>query len=131
MIEAIDILKVELLPGSRHGIEGPTAVVRLRWRGTTPTPEQLAQLEERLAHALWFLERLAWKKGKYLNWRECRPSIPVRDFPDDFLLESAPEPVAGLLAAGIMALQWGSLLPVTAARVLHHEGQEIALAVPW
>ena len=127
----IEVIRTELLPGSRHGVEGPTALVRLRWQGERPDPEGLQRLEERLAHALWCFERLDWKLTHYRNWLELGPQIPVRPFPEGFLLEPAADRLAGLLAAGLTALQWGALMPVASARVLGDDGEEIALAVPY
>ena len=130
-MEPIAVIGIDRLPGSRHGVEGPTALLRLRWRGARPDLEVLQRLEERLAYALWFLERLDWKLTHYRNWSVLVHQIPVRSFPDDFLLEPPPNRLAGVLAAGLTALQWGALMPVTAARVLADDGDEIALAVPY
>lgn len=131
VVEAIEVVGLDLLPGSRHGLEGPTALVQLRWQGVMPTDDEARQLQEHLAGALWFQERMLWKRLKVPDWRDFRPAIPVRGFPDDFLLEPAPDVLSGLLAAGITALQWGASLPVGAARVVRHEGHQIDLAVPF
>ena len=131
MLQSIEVVEVELLPGSRHGLDGPTALVKLRWQGELPGREPLRRLEERLAQGLRFQERLDWKFARYENWRDLPSNIPVRAFPGDFLVEPAPDPFSGLLAAGVTALQWGCLVPVLAARVLRHHGQEIDLAVPY
>ena len=129
--DPIEVLGLDPLPGSRHGVEGPTALVRLRWRGARPDLEALQRLEERLAHALWCLERLDWKGSEYGSWRELDAAIPIRPFPNGFLVEPAPDRLSGLLAAGLTALQWGALMPVTSARVLADDGDQIALAVPY
>lgn len=131
VVEAIEVVRLDLLPGSRHGLDGPTALLRLRWQGVMPTSDEARQLEQQLARALWFQERMLWKRLKVPDWRDCRPAIPVRNFPDDFLLESAPDALSGLLAAGITALQWGASLPVGAARVVSHVENQIDLAVPY
>ena len=130
-MEPIEVIGVDRLPGSRHGVEGPTALVRLRWQGERPDPEGLQRLEERLAHALWCLERLDWKGSEYGLWRELDAAIPLRPFPQDFLQDPAPDRLSGLLAAGLTALQWGALMPVNSARVLADAGDQIALAVPY
>ena len=131
MIEAIEVTGINLLPGSRHGVECPTALVRLRWQGERPNPEALQRLEDRLSHALWFLERLDLKYMSDRRWRSFASELPLRRFPEDFLLEPAPDRLAGLLAAGLTALQWGAQVPVTSAVVLADDGEEIALAVPY
>ncbi len=133
MIEAIEVIGVDLLPGCRHGVEGPTAVVRLRWQGPRPDPAGLQRLEVRLAHALWFLERLDLKYSRDPRWRSFASELPLRRFPDGFLLEPAPDRLrlSGVLAAGLTALQWGAQVPVTSARVLGDDGEEITLAVPY
>ena len=100
MIEAIEVTGINLLPGSRHGVEGPTALVRLRLQGERPNPEALQRLEDRLSHALWFLERLDLKYMSDRRWRSFASELPLRRFPEDFLLEPAPDRWAGLLAAG-------------------------------
>jgi D-alanine-D-alanine ligase-like ATP-grasp enzyme len=131
MLQSIEVVGVELLPGSRHGLDGPTALVKIRWQGELPGPEFLLRLEERLAYGLRYLERIDWKYSRNENWLEFPSNIPVRPFPADFLVEPAPDPLSGLLAAGVTALQWACLVPVAAARVLRHEGHEIDLAVPY
>lgn len=127
----IKLLTIDGLPGSRHGVEGPTAVLRWRWQGARPERQALMALQERLAHGLWFLERLAWNPRYYSNWRACRSSIPERPFPQAFLLGPAVSPLADLLAAGLTALQWGALMPVSSARVLSDDGEEMVVAVPY
>ena len=131
MLKSIEVVGIELLPGSRHGVEGPTALVQFRWQGEGPEPDQLQRLEELLAQGLRFQERLDWKYTGLPHWRELSSTMPVRSFPGDFLTEPSSDRLSGLLAAGITALQWGSLLPVAAARVLGHGGHNIELAVPY
>jgi len=131
MLKSIEVVGIELLPGSRHGVDGPTALVQLHWDGDKPEQEQLQRLEELLAQGLQFQERLDWKYSGNPNWRELPSTMPVRSFPGDFLAEPSDDPLSALLAAGLTALQWGSLLPVAAARVLGHEGKGIQLAVPY
>lgn len=131
MHESLTLLAIDALPGSRHGLEGPTALIRLRWLGPRPEEQALNRLQQRLAHALWCQERLDWKDSHHGDWRGLPAAIPERAFPDDFLLAPAPSRLSGLLAAGLTALQWGAFVPVVAARVLHDQGQEMALAVPY
>ncbi len=131
MFEKLTLVGIDGLPGSRHGVEGPTALMRLRWQGASPDQVALTQLQERLSHALWCLERLDWKDSHHGDWRLLPAAIPERRFPDDFLLAPAPTRLSGLLAAALTALQWGALVPVVAARVLHDQDQEMAMAVPY
>lgn len=131
MLKSIEVVGIELLPGSRHGVDGPTALIQFSWQGEAPGPGQLQELGELLAKGLQFQERLDWKYSGNPNWRELPSTMPVRSFPGDFLAGPSDDPLSALLAAGLTALQWGSLLPVAAARVLGHEGQGIQLAVPY
>ena len=131
MLKSIEVVGIELLPGSRHGVDGPTALIQFSWQGEAPGPGQLQELGELLAKGLQFQERLDWKYSGNPNWRELPATMPVRSFPGDFLAGPSDDPLSALLAAGLTALQWGSLLPVAAARVLGHEGQGIQLAVPY